>query len=78
MLWDFHDARDNPIGSLDARNLIFAIELRLVDNCLLGPAPSATRKAAGSSSGLAAIEPGLAPAREIGPAPDLYHRAVFA
>jgi hypothetical protein len=49
VLWEFHDSRDNPIGSLEAHNLIFAIGLCLVDDCLLGPA-SSTLKAAGTSS----------------------------
>ena len=47
VLWDFHDARDNPAGSLEVHNLIYAIGLCLVDNCLLGPAVAAL-KAAGS------------------------------
>ena len=44
VLWDFHDARDNPVGSLEVHNLIYAIGLCLVDNCLLGPAVAALKR----------------------------------
>ncbi|ROO87413.1 putative cyclase [Actinocorallia herbida] len=56
VLWDFHDARDNPSGSLEVHNLIYAIGLCLVDNCLLGPA-AAQLKAAGTSTGLLVAAP---------------------
>ncbi|MET9388295.1 cyclase family protein [Streptomyces sp. NPDC002928] len=56
VLWDFHDARDNPGGSLEVHNLIYAIGLCLVDNCLLGPAV-AELKAAGTSTGLLVAAP---------------------
>jgi Putative cyclase len=56
VLWDFHDARNNPAGSLEVHNLIYAIGLCLVDNCLLGPA-AATMKAAGTSTGLLVAAP---------------------
>ncbi|MER5184701.1 cyclase family protein [Streptomyces sp. NPDC002896] len=56
VLWDFHDARDNPTGSLEVHNLIFAIGLCLIDNCLLGPAAAAL-KAAGTSTGLLVAAP---------------------
>ncbi|MEV1025260.1 cyclase family protein [Streptomyces sp. NPDC050264] len=56
VLWDFHDARDNPAGSLEVHNLIYAIGLCLVDNCMLGPA-AATLKAAGTSTGLLVAAP---------------------
>jgi len=56
VLWDFHDARDNPAGSLEVHGLIYAIGLCLVDNCLLGPAAAAL-KAAGVSTGLLVAAP---------------------
>ena len=56
VLWDFHDARNNPAGSLEVHSLIFAIGLCLVDNCLLGPAAAAL-KAAGASAGLLVAAP---------------------
>ncbi|MFD7206589.1 cyclase family protein [Streptomyces sp. NPDC059893] len=56
VLWDFHDARDNPGGALEVHSLIYAIGLCLVDNCLLGPA-AATLKAAGTSTGLLVAAP---------------------
>lgn len=56
VLWDFHDARDNPVGSLEVHNLIYAIELCLVDNCLLGPAVAALQ-AAGVSTGFIVAAP---------------------
>ena len=56
VLWDFHDARNNPAGSLEVHNLIYAIGLCLVDNCLLGPAVEAL-KAAGTSTGLVVAAP---------------------
>jgi hypothetical protein len=56
VLWDFHDARNNPAGSLEVHSLIFAIGLCLVDNCLLGPAV-ATLTAAGASTGLLVAAP---------------------
>jgi hypothetical protein len=56
VLWDFHDARDNPAGSLEVHALIYAIGLCLVDNCLLGPAAAAL-KAAGVSTGLLVAAP---------------------
>lgn len=40
VLWDFHDARDNPTGSLEAHKPIFAIGPCLVDNRLLSRAAS--------------------------------------
>jgi hypothetical protein len=76
--WEFHDVRDNPAGALEAHRLILAIGLCLVDDRLLGPASCPPRGAADSSSGHATLVPGLAPAREIRPAPDLYYRAPFA
>lgn len=56
VLWDFHDARNSPSGELEVHNLIFAIGLCLVDNCLLGPAAAAL-KAAGVSTGLLVAAP---------------------
>jgi hypothetical protein len=56
VLWDFHDARNDPAGSLEVHSLIFAIGLCLVDNCLLGPAAAAL-KAAGASAGLLVAAP---------------------
>ncbi|MBO0909808.1 cyclase family protein [Arthrobacter sunyaminii] len=56
VLWDFHDARNNPRGALEVHNLIWAIGLCLVDNCLLGPAV-AKLKAAGVSTGLLVAAP---------------------
>lgn len=56
VLWDFHDARNNPAGSLEVHALIYAIGLCLVDNCLLGPAAAAL-KAAGASTGLLVAAP---------------------
>lgn len=56
VLWDFHDARNNKVGSLEVHNLIYAIGLCLVDNCLLGPAVDALR-AAGVSTGLVVAAP---------------------
>jgi len=56
VLWDFHDARNNPAGSLEVHGLIYAIGLCLVDNCLLGPAAAAL-KAAGVSTGLLVAAP---------------------
>jgi hypothetical protein len=56
VLWDFHDARDNPAASLEVHGLIFAIGLCLVDNCLLGPAAAAL-KAAGTPAGLLVAAP---------------------
>ncbi|MGW2824336.1 cyclase family protein [Streptomyces sp. NPDC001443] len=56
VLWDFHDARNNPSGSLEVHKLIYSIGLCLVDNCLLGPA-AATLKAAGVSTGLLVAAP---------------------
>ena len=56
VLWDFHDARDNPVGSLEVHNLIYAIGLCLVDNCLLGPAVAALKEA-GASTGLIVAAP---------------------
>jgi hypothetical protein len=50
VLWDFHDARNDPTASLEVHSLIYAIGLCLVDNCLLGPAAAAL-KAAGVSTG---------------------------
>lgn len=59
VLWDFHDARDNPAASLEVHGLIFAIGLCLVDNCLLGPAVSALRDAGGSAGLLVAAPPAI-------------------
>jgi hypothetical protein len=56
VLWDFHDARSTPAGSLEVHSLIFAIGLCLIDNCLLGPA-AAVLKAAGTSAGLLIAAP---------------------
>ncbi|MEY9853159.1 hypothetical protein ABH923_002837 [Leifsonia sp. EB41] len=56
VLWDFHDARDNPTGSLEVHNLIYAIGLCLVDNCLLGPAVRVLA-AAGRSTALVVAAP---------------------
>ncbi|MWB97565.1 cyclase family protein [Agromyces seonyuensis] len=56
LLWDFHDARDNARGSLEVHNLISAIGLCIVDNCLLGPAV-ATLREAGASTGLVVAAP---------------------
>ncbi|WP_243076697.1 cyclase family protein [Microbacterium sp. SS28] len=56
VLWDFHDARDNQGGSLEVHNLIYAIGLCLVDNCLLGPAV-AELKRAGVSTGFIVAAP---------------------
>lgn len=56
VLWDFHDARDNPAAALEVHNLIFAIGLCLVDNCLLGPAAAALA-AAGVATGLLVAAP---------------------
>lgn len=56
VLWDFHDARNNPTHSLEVHGLIYAIGLGLVDNCLLGPAAAAL-KAAGTSTGLVVAAP---------------------
>jgi kynurenine formamidase len=56
VLWDFHDARDNPTAALEVHGLIFAIGLCLVDNCLLGPAAAALRSA-GASTGLLIASP---------------------
>jgi len=56
VLWDFHDARNNPTGALEVHALIYAIGLCLVDNCLLGPAVAAL-KAAGTSTGLLVAAP---------------------
>lgn len=56
VLWDFHDARNSPSGSLEVHNLIYSIGLCLIDNCLLGPAAAAL-KAAGVSSGLLVAAP---------------------
>ena len=56
VLWDFHDARDNPRGALEVHGLIYAIGLCLIDNCLLGPAAAAL-KAAGASAGLLVAAP---------------------
>lgn len=56
VLWDFHDARNTPTGSLEVHSLIWAIGLCLVDNCLLGPAMAAL-KGAGSSAGLLVAAP---------------------
>jgi hypothetical protein len=56
VLWDFHDARDNPGGALEVHGLIFAIGLCLVDNCLLGPAAAALTTA-GTSTGLLVAAP---------------------
>ncbi|MBR7839251.1 cyclase family protein [Actinospica durhamensis] len=56
VLWDFHDARNSPSGALEVHNLIFAIGLCLVDNCLLGPAVAAL-KAAGTCTGLLVAAP---------------------
>jgi hypothetical protein len=56
VLWDFHDARDNPGGRLEVHGLIYAIGLCLVDNCLLGPA-AAILKAAGTATGLLVAAP---------------------
>lgn len=56
VLWDFHDARNNPGGALEVHNLIWAIGLCLIDNCLLGPAV-AEMKAAGVSTGLLVAAP---------------------
>jgi hypothetical protein len=54
LLWDFHDARNNARGSLEVHNLIYAIGLCIVDNCLLGPAVRALREAQTSSALLVA------------------------
>ncbi|MGW3312953.1 cyclase family protein [Streptomyces sp. NPDC001073] len=56
VLWDFHDARDNPGGRLEVHGLIYSIGLALVDNCLLGPAV-ADLKSAGVSTGLVVAAP---------------------
>ncbi|MFH8249050.1 cyclase family protein [Microbacterium sp. B2969] len=56
VLWDFHDARDNPGGALEVHNLIYAIGLCLVDNCLLGPAV-AELTSAGVHTGLIVAAP---------------------
>lgn len=56
VLWDFHDARNNPGGALEVHSLIYAIGLCLVDNCLLGPAAAALA-AAGVSAGLLVAAP---------------------
>lgn len=56
VLWDFHDARNNPAGSLEVHNLIYAIGLCLVDNCLLGPVAAAL-EAAGTCTGLIVAAP---------------------
>ena len=56
VLWDFHDARDNPAGRLEVHSLIYAIGLCLIDNCLLGPA-AAVLHAAGASTGLLVAAP---------------------
>lgn len=56
VLWDFHDARDNPTHSLEVHGLIFAIGLCLVDNCLLGPAVAALKEA-GTSVGMLVAAP---------------------
>jgi hypothetical protein len=56
LLWDFHDARDNERGSLEVHNLIYAIGLCIVDNCLLGPAVAALGSA-GASTALVVAAP---------------------
>ncbi|GAA1967958.1 cyclase family protein [Agromyces allii] len=56
LLWDFHDARDNARGSLEVHNLISAIGLCIVDNCLLGPAVETLREA-GAATGLVVAAP---------------------
>ncbi|MGI9825000.1 cyclase family protein [Agromyces sp. Marseille-Q5079] len=56
LLWDFHDARHDARGSLEVHNLISAIGLCIVDNCLLGPAV-ATLREAGTSTGLVVAAP---------------------
>ncbi|MFF0817672.1 cyclase family protein [Rhodococcus sp. NPDC003318] len=56
VLWDFHDARNNPTGYLEVHDLIYAIGLCLVDNCLLGPAVSAVKQT-GASTGLLVAAP---------------------
>ncbi|WP_280490019.1 cyclase family protein [Nocardia carnea] len=56
LLWDFHDARNNPRHSLEVHNLIYAIGLCIVDNNVLGPAAAAL-KAAGTSTGLLVAAP---------------------
>ncbi|MCE4268749.1 MULTISPECIES: cyclase family protein [Rhodococcus] len=56
VLWDFHDARNNPAGSLEVHNLIYAIGLCLVDNCLLGPAVAALKQT-NTSTGLVVAAP---------------------
>ncbi|MGO1543641.1 MAG: cyclase family protein [Gulosibacter sp.] len=45
VLWDFHDARNNPGARLEVHELIWAIGLCLVDNSLLGPAAEQLRAA---------------------------------
>lgn len=56
LLWDFHDARNGAGGGLEVHNLIFAMGLCLVDNCLLGPAV-AELAASGVSTGLLVAAP---------------------
>lgn len=56
VLWDFHDARDNPTHSLEVHDLIYAIGLCLVDNSLLGPAAAALREA-GVATGMLVAAP---------------------
>ncbi|WP_203828563.1 cyclase family protein [Actinoplanes palleronii] len=56
VLWDFHDARSNPMFALEVHSLIYAIGLCLIDNSLLGPAAAALR-AAGTSTGLLVAAP---------------------
>ena len=56
VVWDFHDARNNPGGRLEVHSLIYAIGLCLIDNALLGPAVE-TLKAAGTSTGLLVAAP---------------------
>ncbi|ALJ21940.1 cyclase family protein [Microbacterium sp. No. 7] len=56
VLWDFHDARSNPQGSLEVHSLIFAIGLCLVDNSDLSRAAIALKEA-GASTGLLVAAP---------------------
>ncbi len=50
VLWDFHDARNNPGAQLEVHQLIWSIGLCLIDNSLLGPAAAALHEA-GTSVG---------------------------